>query len=165
MDSESSRTRDLGCWDPHQPCADLIASWTSDTPTPDFVPAETFCNFLIDAGFGADCPADVRALWTRTVQENYRGDEGRKRLRMATINLRDRDTLHCRVDDVRCPVLWMHGTSDVVYSVKNAQQEIELFTKSRNARLVVIEGGQHFLSFSNPEEVERSVLVFVEQYK
>ncbi|EEP78228.1 conserved hypothetical protein [Uncinocarpus reesii 1704] len=155
MDSESPRTRALGCWDPLQSCSDLIDSWSSNTPTPDFSPDQSFCDFLVNSGFGANCPADVRAFWSRTLQSNYRGDDGRKRIRMAAINLRDRDTLHSRLPDVRCPVLWMHGTSDVVYSVANANEEIKLFVNSPEATVDVVEGGQHFLSFSNPEEVER----------
>ncbi|KMP02222.1 hypothetical protein CISG_06171 [Coccidioides immitis RMSCC 3703] len=160
MDSESPRSRALGCWDPIQPCADLINSWTSDTPTPDFSLTQSYCDFLIDAGFGANCPSEVRAFWSQTLQSKYRGNGGRKRIRMAAVNLRDRDTLHSRLWDIRCPVLWMHGTSDVVYSVANAEEEIKMFVNSPDARLIVVEGGQHFLSFSNPEEVERNVLEF-----
>ena len=59
-----------------------------------------------------------------TYQKNYTGDAGRQRVRISTINLRDRDGLHGRLDGVRCPVLWMHGTADPVYSVANAEDEI-----------------------------------------
>lgn len=30
---------------------------------------------------------------------------------MAAINLRDRDGLHLRAGDVKCPVLWLHVSS------------------------------------------------------
>jgi len=50
----------------------------------------------------------VREFWRATIKENYRGDDGRRRIRMAAINLRDRDGLHGRLADVRCPVMWLH---------------------------------------------------------
>jgi pimeloyl-ACP methyl ester carboxylesterase len=83
---------------------------------------------------------------------------------MAIINLRDRDGLHARLPDVKCPVLWLHGTADVVYSVANAKREIEMFTGSRDKELRVVEGGQHFLSFSHPEQVDAAVAEFVAKY-
>lgn len=83
---------------------------------------------------------------------------------MATINLRDRDGLHGRLADVKCPVLWLHGTKDVVYSVANAQREIKMFVGSPDAKLKVVDGGQHFLSFSHPEEVDGAVADFVAKY-
>ena len=54
---------------------------------------------------------------------------------------------------MRCPVLWMHGTADRVYSVANAEDGIKLFVNSRDAELRVVEGGQHFLSALDPDEV------------
>ena len=83
---------------------------------------------------------------------------------MATINLRDRDGLHGRLADVKCPVLWLHGTSDVVYSVVNAEREIKMFTGSKDAQLKVVQDGQHFLSFSHPKEVDGAVVEFVAKY-
>lgn len=137
-------------------------------------------------GFGKEeCPEDVRRFWNDEIKKNYQGDEGRRRIRMCAINLRDRDGLHLRLSDVVCPVLWLHvsgvlwkrfmmikfraddrlqGTSDVVYSVTNAKEEIQLFTNSPDARLEVIEGGQHFLSASNPKEVNEHVVAFVKKY-
>jgi len=61
-----------------------------------------------------DCLADdtltqeTRNLWRKTIKSNYQDDEGRRRARMAAINLRERDGLHGRLFDVRCPVLWLH---------------------------------------------------------
>jgi hypothetical protein len=72
------------------------------------VPSFEYADFLIDIGFGKDCAPAVRELWRRKIQENYRGDDGRRRIRMAAINLRDRDGLHARLFDVRCPVMWLH---------------------------------------------------------
>jgi hypothetical protein len=44
----------------------------------------------------------------------------------------------------------MHGTADQVYSVPNAEDEIRLFVDAAHAELRVVEGGQHFLSATNP---------------
>jgi pimeloyl-ACP methyl ester carboxylesterase len=51
-----------------------------------------------------------------------------------------------------------------VYSVANAKEEIELFKNSPDARLEIIEGGQHFLSGSHPKEVNEYVVQFVKKY-
>ena len=85
-------------------------------------------------------------------------------MRMAAINLRERDGLHGRLFDVRCPVLWLHGTADAVYSVANAEEEIKMFVNSPDARLQVVEEGQHFLSFSHPKEVDEALIGFVGKY-
>ena len=53
----------------------------------------------------------------------------------------------------------------MVYSVANAKEEIQLFKNSPDARLEVVEGGQHFLSFSHPEEVKKCLIEFVGRYK
>jgi pimeloyl-ACP methyl ester carboxylesterase len=83
---------------------------------------------------------------------------------MAAINLAERDGLHSRLSDVKCPVLWLHGTDDAVYSVRNAEREMELFVNSPEAKLQVVEGGQHFLSFSHPKEVDGALIGFAEKY-
>lgn len=108
MDFESERTRKLGCWDGVAACTGPIDQWTTTASTPDFHPDENFCNFLIDIGFGKNCGDETRTFWTKTIQSNYQGDEGRRRARMAAINLRERDGLHGRLFDVVCPVLWLH---------------------------------------------------------
>lgn len=164
LDYESERTRKLGCWDGFAACTGPINNWTSKTATPDFEPEKSFCDFLIDIGFGKDCDKSVRDYWTKTIKSNYRGDAGRKRARMAAINLRERDGLHGRLSDVVCPVMWLHGTSDVVYSIANAEEEIKLFTNSPDAKLVTIRDGQHFLSASHPKEVAAALIEFIGKY-
>ena len=164
MDYESERARKLGCWDGAASCTPSINEWTTNSSTPDFEPSTPFCDFLVDTGFGTECPQSVRDYWRSEVKSNYKGNDGRKRARMAAINLRERDGLHGRLPDVRCPVLWLHGTSDVVYSIANAQEEIKMFVNSPAARLEIVAGGQHFLSFSHPKEVEAALLSFVSKY-
>ncbi|KXS97152.1 hypothetical protein AC578_3074 [Pseudocercospora eumusae] len=165
MDYESPRSRSLGCWDALDSLAATIAAWTS--PTSDFEPTDEYCEFLLQSGFGGlDDDPEAKAFWMQHIKANYRGDEGRRRARMCAINLRDRDGLHSRLGDVKCPVWWMHGTGDQVYSVRNAEEEIELFTGvgKEDRRLVVVEGGQHFLSASHAQEVDEVLLEMIGKY-
>ena len=164
MDYESERTRQLGCWNGPEALSTSINEWTTNSSTSDFKPTEDYCNFLIDIGMGKEISDSDRQFWVETIQSNYAGDEGRRRARMSAINLKERDGLHSRLFDVRCPVLWMHGTVDQVYSVKNAEEEIKMFVNSSNAKVQIVEGGQHFLSFSHPKEVDGAVLEFVGKY-
>ncbi|KAJ5219455.1 Alpha/Beta hydrolase protein [Penicillium cinerascens] len=165
MDSETDITRSLNCWDAPTLLTPSIEKWTSQQPTPQFEADQEYCDFLIDIGFGKDdCPSDVRNFWRNTIRQNYLGDDGRRRLRMAAINLRDRDGLHPRLFDVQCPVMWLHGTKDVVYSVPNAEREIKLFVNSPDARLVTVQNGAHFLSASHPKEVDQALIQFVKKY-
>ncbi|KAL8945691.1 MAG: hypothetical protein Q9222_007806 [Ikaeria aurantiellina] len=164
LDYESERTRSLGCWDAPTLLTGNIDAWTSKIRAPAFEPEDDFCNYLIDIGFGQNCDKGVRDFWVKTVKANYRGDDGRRRARMAAVNLRDRDGLLGRLFDVKCPVMWMHGTEDAVYSIANAEQEIQLFVNSPSAEVVRIQDGQHFLSASHPEDVDSAVLSFVKKW-
>ncbi|KAL7776333.1 hypothetical protein CFE70_006749 [Pyrenophora teres f. teres 0-1] len=156
LDSESPRSRDLGCWHAVDALAERITGEFGTSAAGDgFAPSKDFVDFLIEAGFGKACPEHVRRFWEEEMKRNYQGEEGRKRIRMAAINLRDRDGLHLRLED---------GTDDAVYSVANAKEEIQLFTNSPEARLEVIQDGQHFLSASNPNEVNEHVVAFVKKY-
>ncbi|NEM05579.1 alpha/beta fold hydrolase [Geodermatophilus normandii] len=164
MDAESRRSRDLGCWDGVSFCTPAIDALAEPVGDDWVIPVE-LVDAVLSEGLGGDLSPEERAFWHRTHQENYTGDDGRKRLRTSSVNLRDRDGLHGRLDGVRCPVLWMHGTADPVYSVANAQEEIGLFTSSAGAELRVVEGGRHFLSASHPDEVDRATVQFVERWR
>lgn len=142
----------------------MIESLTTNEMVKDFEMPQENADFLIDIGFGKDISQKDRQFWRDEIKACYSGDDGRKRARMAAINLRDRDGLHGRLFDIRCPVLWLHGTSDPVYSVKNAEREIKKFVNSPDAQLRVVEGGEHFLSFSHPKEVDAALLEFVQQH-
>lgn len=71
----------------------------------------------MEQGFGPDLGAKLHEFWYGELVKNYSGDEGRKRMRMAGINLRDRDGLHLRAADVVCPVLWMHVSFSFYLSI------------------------------------------------
>lgn len=159
MDVESQRSRDLGCWDGPGFCTPYIDAY-GDPVDEDWVVPDDFVDSTFDAALGGLSPEE-RLSWLEIYRKNYSGDAGRHRLRLCTVNLRDRDGLYGRLDEVAQPVLWLHGTSDQVYSVPNAEQEIKLFTRSREARLETISGGHHFLSASKPTEVNAAVVGFV----
>ncbi|MFI0822522.1 alpha/beta fold hydrolase [Streptomyces sp. NPDC021098] len=162
MDSESRRSRDLGCWDGvefNTPLVDALA----DPVGEDWVVPDEVVDAVFDTALGG-VPAGERDFWLTAYRANYAGDAGRRRLRLSTVNLRDRDGLHGRLDDVRCPVLWLHGTADQVYSVANAREEIGMFTSSPEARLEVVEGGQHFLSASHPAKVDSAAIEFLKRW-
>ena len=164
MDYESQRSRDLGCWDGIGFCTPAIDALAENVGEDWVVPVE-LVDAVLTEGFGEDVPPEERTFWHAEHQQNYAGDAGRKRLRISSINLRDRDGLHGRLDSVRCPVLWMHGTADSVYSVANADDEITLFVNSADAELRVVEGGRHFLSASNPDDVNTATVEFINRRK
>ena len=147
MDYESQRTRDLGCWDGIEFCTPAIDALAESVADDWLIPTD-MVDAVLREGFGDTVSKDERSFWHATHQQNYSGDDGRQRLRTIAINLRDRDGLHGRLDRVTCPVLWMQGSADPVYSVRNAEEEIRMFTNSADAQLKVIDGGQHFLSAS-----------------
>lgn len=163
MDDESQRSRDLGCWDGIAFCTPSVDALAEPVGDDWVVPAE-FVDAVLEAGLGDTVSADERSFWHAEYQQNYTGDAGRQRLRISTINLRDRDGLHGRLDSVRCPVLWMHGTDDQVYSVRNAEDEIQRFVHATDAQLRVVEGGQHFLSASDPDVVNAAAVEFINRW-
>ena len=164
MDYESQRSRDLGCWDGIEFCTPSIDALAESVGDEWVVPGE-FVDAVLGAGLGEDVAPDERSFWHATHQKNYTGDAGRQRLRISTINLRDRDGLHGRLDSVRCPVMWMQGTADQVYSVPNAEDEIRRFVNAADTELRVVEGGQHFLSASNPDDVNTATVEFINRWK
>lgn len=162
MDRESPRSRDLGCWDGvgfNTPLIDELA----EPVGADWVVPDEVVDGVFNTAMGG-LTGEERRFWRAAYRANYAGDAGRHRLRISTVNLRDRDGLHGRLDEVRCPVLWLHGTADQVYSVPNAQEEIRMFTRSPEARLETVQGGQHFLSASNPAEVDAAAIEFVRRW-
>ena len=162
MDRESPRSRDLGCWDGvgfNTPLIDELA----EPVGADWVVPDEVVDGVFNTAMGG-LTGEERRFWRAAYRANYAGDAGRHRLRISTVNLRDRDGLHGRLDEVRCPVLWLHGTADQVYSVPNAQEEIRMFTRSPEARPETVQGGQHFLSASNPTEVDAAAIEFVRRW-
>jgi pimeloyl-ACP methyl ester carboxylesterase len=163
MDFESRRSRDLGCWDGIAFCTPAIDALSAPVGDDWVIPIE-LVDAVLKEGLGDDVPPEERSFWHATYQRNYTGDEGRRHVRTCSINLRDRDGLHGRLDGVRCPVLRMHGTEDPVYSIANAEDEMKLFVNSPGAELRVVDGGRHFLSASDPAAVNAATAEFIERW-
>lgn len=164
MDYESERTRKLGNFDCLSTTRRPIKELESVDPTPDFVISEEFRKFPIYTGFGKGIDQGTVDFWNKKMIETYSGDDGRRRLKEVTINLRNRDGLHSRLFEIRCPAPRTHGTRDAIYSVANAEEEIKLFVDSPDARLVVVDEGQRYLSASHPEVVGSALIELVREY-
>lgn len=163
MDFESQASMDRGCWNGSEFCSpsiDALSTPVSD----DWVVEDDFVNAVLGAGLGEGVSEEERDFWLKTYRSNYTGDEGRRRLRTSTVNLRDRDGLEARLNEVKCPVLWVQGTADQVYSVANAEHGISQFTQSPSAELQIVDGGQHFLTASHPDTANTAVGAFVERW-
>lgn len=163
MEGETQGSRDLGCWDANAVADGVLSMWTTTRPTPGFELPPPFVDALV-AGFGSGIDEATRAFWEAEFPRLFAGTDGRKRARMVMLNLRDRDGLHGRLFDVKCPVLWIHGKEDVVYGIKHAEAEIKLFVNAAAVDLVTVEGGPHFVSASHPGIVNAAVVEFVNKW-
>jgi len=56
------------------------------------------------------------------------------------------------------------GINSAQAAVANAQDEIGRFTRSPEAELRIVEGGQHFLSASHPEVVDAAAVEFIRRW-
>ncbi|KAI1851953.1 hypothetical protein JX265_008241 [Neoarthrinium moseri] len=164
MDCESAGSRGQGSWDPVPFFKPFLQKWTSEGATPDFVPDEDWRGACTGLGFGAAGSAENTAFWNGVIGDVYKGDEGRRKLKMATICLSERDGLLLRLEYIKCPVHWLQGTDDAVFPVKLAEEQIKLFTASKDAKFDAVEGGAHYLSASNPKQVNTALLAMVKTY-
>ncbi|EMT60777.1 hypothetical protein FOC4_g10012057 [Fusarium odoratissimum] len=164
MDYESAESREKGCWDPKTQLGPFYENWHSTTPTPDFVVDDVWRGLVSSVGFGSNPSPETLAFWDETLKQVYRGDEGRKKLRIAVVNLFERDGLLLRLRDVKCPVYWLQGTADPVFGTKHPAEHIKLFTSSPEATLEFVEGGGHYLSATNPKEINEAILKMVNKY-
>ncbi|KAB5545511.1 Alpha/Beta hydrolase protein [Coniochaeta sp. 2T2.1] len=164
MDYESADSRSKGCWDPKTLLTPFFEKWCSATPTPDFLVDDVWCGMVGSIGFGSGTTPEMTAFWTETLKAVYRGDEGRKKLKMALLNLLERDGLLLRVRDIVCPVVWLQGTEDVPFGNTIPPEQIKLFTSSKEATLDFVEGGGHYLNATNPKEVGDALLKMVTRY-
>jgi hypothetical protein len=108
MDYESAASREKGSWDPKTQLAPFYEKWCSPVPTPDFVVDEVWRGMVASLGFSGTVTPETLSFWDQTLQEVYRGDEGRRKLRMALACLLERDGLLLRLRDIKCPVHWLH---------------------------------------------------------
>lgn len=108
MDSESPQSRELGCWDCPTATSEFVQLAADLTPKHDFEPGQDYYDYLMDIGHGKDVDAFTRSFWEETIRNTYQGEEGKKRICMAAINLVSRDGLYARLPYIKCPVLWLH---------------------------------------------------------
>ncbi|KAF2126666.1 putative alpha/beta hydrolase [Dothidotthia symphoricarpi CBS 119687] len=164
IDAETTESREKGCWNPTPLLHPFVELWKSSTPTPDYIIDDTWCNMVASFGFGSHATPATTAFWTETIKSVYSGDEGRRKARMAVLCLLERDSLCLRVADVTCPVYWLQGSEDAPYGAQVQREQIEMFSRSRDARLSIVEGGAHYLNATNPREVNGAVLDMLRKY-
>ncbi|CAI7674066.1 unnamed protein product [Penicillium pancosmium] len=165
MDAESAASRELGCWDGCEATAALVQLSHDLSPMPDFVTGDGYSDFLMDIGYGKGVTQVLRKKWAESIRSIYSGDAGKRKICMAAVCISSRDGLHSRLPHIECPVLWMQGTDDVVFSVANAEKEIKLFKNAPEARLIPMQGGVHFLSFTHEKEIHQNILQFIGRWK
>lgn len=108
LDSESPESRDLGSWNPSQLLLPFYDGWSAQKETPGFVIDDAWCGaFAGVGGFGPNITPETVEFWTKNFKDTYKGDESRKKVRMALICLLERDGLLLRVKDIACPVHWL----------------------------------------------------------
>lgn len=107
MDYESADSRSKGCWDPKTLLSPFHDKWCSSTPTPDFLIDDVWCGMVGSIGFGGGVTTETIQFWTDTLKSVYKGDEGRKKAKMALGCLLERDGLLLRIRDITCPVYWL----------------------------------------------------------
>ncbi|KAL7619807.1 hypothetical protein AAE478_010352 [Parahypoxylon ruwenzoriense] len=161
MDYESAESRQKGCWDPAAIVPSFLEKWTSSTPTPEFVVGDDWTQAVLGMAFGSAATPDLIEYWTDVLRRVYSGNEGRRKLRMSVICVADRDGLLSRLGDVKCPIHWLHGTTDPVFASTMAEEHIKLFTSSPSAKLSVLDSDAHFLNASHRKEVEEAMLAML----
>ncbi|CRG88294.1 hypothetical protein PISL3812_05323 [Talaromyces islandicus] len=159
MDYESAESRTLGAWEPASIIAPFVEKWTTTTETPEFVVDDVWCGMVASLGFSGAVSAETTTFWKEEVKSTYVGDEGRNKVRMASINLLSRDGLLLRLQDIKCP-----GTEDAPFGTNLPAEQIKLFASSKEAKLTIVQGGGHYLNVTSPMEVNESILDIVSKY-
>lgn len=157
MDSESGRSRELALG----PVVDQLLP--NSIANPEFVVPGALWEMIL-MGVGSYIPdywPDFAKFWEVEVNRIYNGDEGRRKLRTTYMNILERDGLHDRLHLVKCPVVWFQGTSEGIFSIDNAKEELKYFTNSPKAELKVIEGGPHYLNISHSAEIDEEIIRLV----
>ncbi|KAI1759919.1 putative alpha/beta hydrolase [Hypoxylon sp. FL1150] len=161
MDCESFHSRTKGCWDPAAFVGPFLQQWRATASTPEFVPGDDFILPVLGLAFGSTSTPSRVDYWTDSIRRVYAGDEGQRKLQMALISVVERDGLLFRLGYVKCPVHWLQGTRDPVFSSAIAEEQIKLFTGSPEAKLDFLDGDAHFLNVSHGKEIEQAILDMV----
>ena len=103
---------------------------------------------------GSRAPESVQATW-RAAWAQVPGDRVLANIRP----LVSRDSLVERLPEISCPTLVLHGSADAAYPVAHGQQIVDGVPGAEP--LVLVEGGAHFLSLTDAEEVNPSLRAFL----
>lgn len=130
-------------------------------PNPDFaIPADD-AKPLVLSNLGPDpSPADAQ-LWSGLALAGYKGDAGRARLRQCATNWLARDSLHLRLADVTCPVMYVLGSEDKVTTQDAVREDAELFGKPGEVQVEMVQGGFHAPLWTHAEEANKLLLGFM----
>ncbi|KIK54600.1 hypothetical protein GYMLUDRAFT_48507 [Collybiopsis luxurians FD-317 M1] len=159
MDCESADSRSKNAWDPSPMLTPFYDKWCSFIP--DFVVDDVWCGMVVNLGFSGLLPREKVDFWYSTMKSVYKGDDGRKKLKVALACLLERDGILLRLREIQCPVYWLQGDKDIPYGIALAAEQIELFKASRKAKLDIVKGGSHFLNATHPTEVSEALLKLV----
>jgi pimeloyl-ACP methyl ester carboxylesterase len=112
---------------------------------------------LLDA-VEATCLGDFDASrW----KDGWRAISG-ERFTLLLETLVTRDGLLNRLGKVSCPVLVLHGSADACYPVARAAEIVESVPSAEP--LVLVDGGAHFLSLTDPEAVNPYLKAFLSKH-
>ena len=125
--------------------------WAAKGGTPELV--ETMVAICL----GSRAPQPVQDAW-RAAWAQVPGDRVLANIRP----LVDRDSLVDRLPEIRCPTLVLHGSADAAYPVAHGQQIVDRVPGAEP--LVLVEGGGHFLSLTDADEVNPSLRAFLAEH-
>ena len=67
-------------------------------------------------------------------------------------------TLSLPLNKIKCPTLIIHGTEDINVDIKHAEKALK---EIQNSKLYIVEGGDHYMSFSHSNEIEKEISNFI----
>ena len=79
MDNESAESCEKGSWDPKTNLTHFLEK--------DFVVDEVWRGMVARLGFSGIIPKETLSFWDTTLKEVYSSEEGRKKMRIALLNL------------------------------------------------------------------------------
>ncbi|MDT7628130.1 MAG: hypothetical protein QOI50_60 [Pseudonocardiales bacterium] len=126
---------------------ELVSTWSDQGP------AEQLLDMIANICLGTADATSWKAKWSTVPADKF------SRI-MAT--LVHRDGLLTRLAEVRCPVLAMHGSADAAYPVCRGAEIVEGVAHAEP--LVVVDGGAHFLSLTDPEAVNPHLRKFLTEF-
>ncbi|MEL6348439.1 MAG: alpha/beta hydrolase [Myxococcota bacterium] len=125
----------------------LAAGWVANGPVdPLLDTVASICLGDMDA-------SDWKARWRTVTGERFD--------RILNV-LVDRDSLLDRLGEIQCPALVMHGAEDGAYPVARAEEMADGLPNAED--LVVVPGGAHFLSLTDPDAVNPRLKAFFDKH-